>query len=107
MELNGTVALVTGGSGDLGAAIARALAKEGVSVAVSYVGQRERAGQVAADIEAAVCRAWTIQLDEANPAMPDMVIDEVVTRFGQLDILVNNAAWNIGIPFWRSGCADI
>ena len=99
MDLQGKVALVTGGSGDLGAAIAQALAKAGASVGVSYLEERERAERVVAAVEQLGSRAWTIQLDQTDPAMPEAVVDAVVQRFGQLDILVNNAAWNIGIPF--------
>ena len=99
MELQGKVALVTGGSGDLGAAIVQALATAGVSVAVSYLGENKRAEQVVTEVEQHGGQAYALQLDQADPAMPDAVVDAVVERFGQLDILVNNAAWNIGIPF--------
>lgn len=99
MELAGHVALVTGGSGDLGGAIAKALAAAGVSVAVTYVGERERAEQVAAAVEEQGGRAWPIQLDQTDAAMPEQVVAATVEHFGRLDILINNAAWNIGIPF--------
>ena len=99
MELQGRIALVTGGSGDIGAAIARALAQAGASVAVSYVGQRERAEKVAAEVTALGRRAWTVRLDQADAALPEHVIAATVAHFGRLDVLVNNAAWNIGIPF--------
>ena len=99
MDLTGKVALVTGGSGDLGAAIAKALARAGASVMVSYVGERERAEETAAAVEALGRQAWTIQLDQTDPAMAEAVIAATVERSGRLDMLVNNAAWNIGIPF--------
>jgi 3-oxoacyl-[acyl-carrier protein] reductase len=99
MELQGRIALVTGGSGDIGAAIARALAQAGASVAVSYVGERERAEKVAAEVTALGRRAWTVRLDQTDAAMPEHVIAATVAHFGRLDVLVNNAAWNIGIPF--------
>ena len=99
MELQGRIALVTGGSEDIGAAIARALAQAGASVAVSYVGERERAEKVAAEVTALGRRAWTVRLDQADAAMPEHVIAATVAHFGRLDVLVNNAAWNIGIPF--------
>jgi 3-oxoacyl-[acyl-carrier protein] reductase len=99
MELAGKVALVTGGSGDLGTAIVRALAQAGASVAVSYVGERERAEQAAAAVEALGGQAWTVRLDQSDPQMAEAVISDTVEHFGRLDILVNNAAWNIGIPF--------
>jgi 3-oxoacyl-[acyl-carrier protein] reductase len=99
MELRGCTALVTGGSGDLGLAIVRALAIQGVDVALTYISQKERARQIAADVEDTGGRAWAVELDQADPAMVEEVVGAVLERFGRLDILVNNAAWNIGIPF--------
>ena len=99
MQLAGRVALVTGGSGDLGSAICRALARNRMDVAVAYVGEKERAERIAAEVEAAGCRAWTVRLDQSNPTMPDEVVAATADHFGRLDVLVNNAAWNIGIPF--------
>lgn len=99
MELAGKIALVTGGSGDLGAAIARALAQAGTSIAITYVGERERAEETAAAVEALGIRAWTAQLDQSDAQQAEAVIAATVEKFGRLDILVNNAAWNIGIPF--------
>ena len=99
MELAGKIALVTGGSGDLGAAIASALARAGASVAVTYVGERERAEATAAAVEALGVLTWVVQLDQSDAQQAEAVIAATVERFGRLDILVNNAAWNIGIPF--------
>jgi 3-oxoacyl-[acyl-carrier protein] reductase len=99
MDLAGKIALVTGGSGDLGAAIATALAQAGASVAITYVGERERAEQTAEIIQASGVEAWTVQLDQSNEQMVEDVIAATVEKFGRLDMLVNNAAWNIGIPF--------
>jgi 3-oxoacyl-[acyl-carrier protein] reductase len=99
MELGGRVALVTGGSGDLGSAICRALARHRVDIAVTFVEQRERADRVVAEVEGLGCRALAIELDQSSATMPDDVVALTVEHFGQLDILVNNAAWNIGIPF--------
>jgi 3-oxoacyl-[acyl-carrier protein] reductase len=99
MDLESKVALVTGGSGDLGAAIAKALARAGADVAVSYVGERGRAEQTAAAVEALGRRAWVVQLDQADPEAAEAVIAATVKQFERLDVLVNNAAWNIGIPF--------
>ena len=99
MDLAGKIALVTGGSGDLGAAIAKALAQAGASVAITYVGERERAEETAAAVQALGAEAWTVQLDQSDAQQAEAVIGATVERFGRLDILVNNAAWNIGIPF--------
>jgi 3-oxoacyl-[acyl-carrier protein] reductase len=99
MELAGRVALVTGGSGDLGSAICRALARRKMDVAVTYVGEKERAERVVAEVEEAGCRGWAVHLDQSTVNEPDEVVASIVERFGRLDVLVNNAAWNIGIPF--------
>lgn len=99
MKLEGRAALVTGGSGDIGGAIARALAAAGADVAVSYVGHRDGAEAAVAEIETMGRRSLAVQLDQRDPASIDRCIGEVVDAFGGLDILVNNAAWNIGIPF--------
>jgi 3-oxoacyl-[acyl-carrier protein] reductase len=99
MELAGRVALVTGGSGDLGSAICRALARSKMDVALTFVGEKERAQRVVAEVEAAGCRGWAVHLDQSTVDQPDKVVASTVEHFGRLDVLINNAAWNIGIPF--------
>jgi 3-oxoacyl-[acyl-carrier protein] reductase len=99
MELAGRVALVTGGSGDLGSAICRALARSKMDVAVTYVGEKERAERVVAEVKEAGGRSWAVHLDQSTIDQPDKVVASAVEHFGRLDVLVNNAAWNIGIPF--------
>ena len=99
MELAGRVALVTGGSGDLGSAICRALARNKMDVGVTYVGEKERAERVVAEVEGAGCRAWAVHLDQSSATMPDEVVAATTRHFGRLDVLVNNAAWNVGVPF--------
>jgi 3-oxoacyl-[acyl-carrier protein] reductase len=99
VELTGKVAFVTGGSGDIGAGIAIALAEAGVDVAVSYVGHREGAERSASRVEAAGRRAIIVALDQRDPASIDASVPAVVEGLDRVDILVNNAGWNIGIPF--------
>jgi 3-oxoacyl-[acyl-carrier protein] reductase len=99
MDLEGTVALVTGGSGDVGSAIADALAHAGADVAVSYVGHLDGAKTTASTIEAAGRRSLVVPLDQRDPESVEAAIAAVVAHFRRLDILVNNAGWNIGIPF--------
>src|SRR5688572_22702311 len=96
-DLTDTVAFVTGGSGDIGAAIAKALARAGADVAVSYIGHLDGAIATAAAIDAAGRRSATIQLDQRDPESIDAAVAQVIATFGRLDILVNNAGWNIGI----------
>src|SRR5215475_6943667 len=99
MELKGKVAFVTGGSGDIGGAIARALATAGADIAISYIGQLEAAAATVDALRAAGRRSLTVQLDQRDPVAIDASVDRVVRKFGQVNILVNNAAWNIDIPF--------
>ena len=99
MELSDKVALVTGASGDIGGAIARRLGAEGAHVIATYVGQEEAAVQTAQDIESAGGSASTQQLDQRDPEAIEACIQAVAEAPGRLDILINNAAWNIGIPF--------
>src|SRR4029450_6422235 len=99
MELRGRRAVVTGGSGDLGTAISLALARAGCSVAVAYVGNRRGADETVAAVEALGCAAPALQPDQADPAAIDPAVGAAADALGRLDVLVNNAAWNIGIPF--------
>ena len=99
MDLTGKVAFVTGGSGDIGKAIAQALAGSGADVVVSYVGDAGRAHTAVEAIRRAGRQGHAVQLDQRDPKSIDACVERVMGHFGRLDILVNNAAWNIGIPF--------
>ena len=99
MDLIGKSAFVTGGSGDIGGAIARALAVAGADVAISFVGQAERARGTVEAVQKAGRRSTAVQLDQRDPASIDASVGTVMEHFDRVDILVNNAAWNIGIRF--------
>jgi 3-oxoacyl-[acyl-carrier protein] reductase len=99
MELSGKAAFVTGASGDIGGAIARVLAKAGVDVAVSYVGDAQRANATADAVKKLGRRAVAVQLDQRDQNSIEASVNKVAAEFGRVDILVNNAGWNIGIPF--------
>jgi len=100
MDLNGAVALVTGGNGGLGTRICHALAKEGVHVAVMYAQSRGEAEGVARDLASRhQINAASFACDITDGAALERVVDEVTGRFGRLDILVNDAAYNKAIPF--------
>jgi 3-oxoacyl-[acyl-carrier protein] reductase len=89
--LNGKVALVTGGSRGIGAAIARALADDGADVAISYAASADKAQAVVQDLLAKGVRAEAFKADQADTDAVNDLVEAVAQRFGRLDILVNNA----------------
>ena len=95
------VALVTGASGDIGAAIAKTLGNNGWHVIGTYVGAADAAAATVAAVIDSDGSAEAMQLDQRNPAAIDEIIAAIGENHGRLDVLVNNAAWNIGIPFRR------
>ncbi|GAA1365151.1 3-oxoacyl-ACP reductase family protein [Catellatospora chokoriensis] len=90
-QLNGKVALVTGGSRGIGAGIARRLAREGATVAVTYQSSADAAATLVKEIEAEGGTAYAVRADSADRDAVRGVVDEVARRSGRLDILVNNA----------------
>ena len=96
-RLKGKVAIVTGASRGIGAAVAEHLAREGASVVVNYVDSADKAKAVVKRIEAAGNRAVAIQADVGKAADVQRLFDESIKQFGKVDILVNNA----GIPLYK------
>ncbi|MDH6139401.1 MULTISPECIES: SDR family NAD(P)-dependent oxidoreductase [Kitasatospora] len=92
-DLTGKVALVTGGSRGIGAAIARRLADEGAAVALTYVRAADEARQVVKRIEAAGGKAVAIQADLTRPNAAADAVEQTVRELGRIDILVNNAGF--------------
>ena len=89
--LTGKVALVTGGSRGIGAAIARRLAADGADVAISYAQSAEKAEAVVSALTAQGVRAASFKADQADPAQVEALVKTVAKHFGRLDILVNSA----------------
>jgi 3-oxoacyl-[acyl-carrier protein] reductase len=100
MDLKGSVALVTGGNGGLGQRICHALAREGVNIAVMYAQSRDQAEGVARELASShQINAVAFGCDITDNAAVERLVGDVKARFGRLDILVNDAAYNIAIPF--------
>ncbi|MDE2582570.1 MAG: SDR family oxidoreductase [Rhodospirillales bacterium] len=100
MDLKGAVALVTGGNGGLGQRICHALAREGAHVAVVYAQSRSQAEAVARDLASRhQVNAAAFACDITDAAAVEKLVGDVTARFGRLDILVNDAAYNRAIPF--------
>jgi len=90
-ELEGKVALVTGGSRGMGAAIAKRLAREGADVAVTYLKEGDKAQSVVEEIESAGRRGLAIEADSADAVAVVQAVDRAAAELGRLDVLVNNA----------------
>src|SRR5947209_4220356 len=90
-KLTGKVAVVTGASKGIGAAIAKSLAAEGASVVVNYASSKAGADTVVAAITAAGGKAVAVGGDVSKAAEAQGLVDAAVKQFGRLDILVNNS----------------
>lgn len=89
--LKGKVALVTGGSRGIGAAIAKRLAKEGAIVAISYTSSPDKANLVIDEIKKNGGQAEAFKADQANAQQVEQLVDEIVKKYNRIDVLVNNA----------------
>lgn len=105
-SLQGKVAVVTGGSKGIGAAISKELAKNGVKVVVNYNSNKESAEEIVKQIEAEGGAAVAIGADVSYSEQAKRLIEETKEAFGQLDILVNNAGITRDRTFKKLGEED-
>src|SRR5207244_6271268 len=99
MDLKGRVAFVTGGSGGIGSSIVQALAMAGADIVVGFNGNRAAALDICAAVKTLGQQSDAVQIDQADSGAAAAAVDRAAGCFGRLDVLINNAAWNTGIPF--------
>jgi 3-oxoacyl-[acyl-carrier protein] reductase len=106
-NLTNKTALVTGGSRGIGAAIARRLAAEGASVAITYTKGADAAVSVVKEIERAGGKAMAIQADATDAKAVTAAVKTTVATYGGLDVFVNNAGTAIPKPFLETTLEEL
>lgn len=106
-KLANKIALVTGASRGIGAAIAKRLAADGADVAITYARDAKAAAEVVKAIEAEGVKGLAIQADAANAEAMTAAVEKTVAAFGRVDILVNNAGTAIPKPFEQQTLEEI
>jgi 3-oxoacyl-[acyl-carrier protein] reductase len=106
-KLTNKVALVTGGSRGIGAAIAKRLAADGANVAITYTKGADAAASVVKEIERAGGKATAIQADATDAGAVNAAVEKTAATFGRIDILVNNAGTAIPKKFEETTLEEI
>jgi 3-oxoacyl-[acyl-carrier protein] reductase len=106
-KLEGKIALVTGGSRGIGAGIAKRLAADGASVAITYTKGADAAAAVVKDIERAGSKAIAIAADAADAVAVKAAVEKTVAAFGRIDVLVNNAGTAIPKKFEETSLEEV
>src|SRR5690349_13084637 len=94
-RLNGKRAVITGGDSGIGRAVAIAFAREGADVLIAYLNEHEDARETARLVEAAGRKAVLMAGELAEPAHCRAIVERAVNEFGRIDVLVNNAAFQM------------
>src|SRR5712675_2441123 len=106
-KLEGKIALITGGSRGIGAAIAKRLAADGANVAITYTKGADAAASVVKEIERAGGKATAIQADATDAGAVNAAVEKTAATFGRIDILVNNAGTAIPKKFEETTLEEI
>ena len=99
MDISGSTAIITGGTGGLGSRLARKFAEAGANIALVYKESHEKAEAVAAELRELGPTVVPVAADLSTPDGIDSMVERTLAEFDSIDVLVNNAAMNLWIPF--------
>lgn len=106
MEIKNSVVLITGAAMRVGRVTALALAQQGAHIAFTYLNDDEPWAQTKADIEAKGVNCLALPLNVQQPEQPRAVVEQVIEKFGRVDVLVNNASVWLSAPFLELSLKD-